>query len=128
MTRYYYTDPIQALWMFQAFKVNLYFQTKDGDVGFNPQEYADNVDSWITGYNGRTKIYVEPESEYIFEPKDMDIGITPRRIGNSFYEYSTVRGFQGWNAINAGKVGDGITILMRDNKNFFNPLIENNEH
>jgi len=29
MTRYYYTDPIQALWMFQAFKVNLYFQTKD---------------------------------------------------------------------------------------------------
>ena len=127
MSRYYYTDPIQALWMFQEFNVSLYIESEDGDVEFNPQEYADYIDEWISGYNGRTKIYVEPASEHIFKPKDMDIGIVERGIGYSFYEYSPVRGYEGWRAINAGKVGDGIMILMRDKKNFFNPLIENND-
>ena len=117
--RYYFDDPIQALWMFQTFKANFYFQTRDGDVEFNPQEYADNVDSWIDGYNGRTKIYVAPESEHIFEPENNDVGFLIQTGMTKIYNYLGCKWLNNWL-----KEGDKPQIIMRDNKHFFNPKIE----
>lgn len=118
--RLYYTCPIQALYMQLNFGVGLYFETKDGDVDFNPQEYADNVDLWLSGYNGRTKIYVENESEHILEPKEGDIvdrvDPTPH---NNFYKATL-------GDVNAFKTGNwNLRIIMRDNKQFFQAEVEN---
>ncbi len=117
--RLFYTCPIQALYMQLNFHVHLYFETKDGDVDFNPQEYADNVDLWLSGYNGRTKIYVESESEHTFEPKEGDEGRVLTRIGASYCYFKN----EHWVA--HGMQGHEVEIIMRDNKQFFQAEVEN---
>jgi hypothetical protein len=136
--RLFFTCPIQALYMQLNFGVGLYFETKNGDVDFNPQEYADNVDLWLSGYNGRTKIYVESESEHIFEPKEGDV-VKKDALDQGLFHHVSVNWIskidrdkgsfytknfsanQQWIGNRAGE------IIMRDNKQFFQAEVENDK-
>jgi hypothetical protein len=137
--RLYYTCAIQALYMQLNFGVDLYFETKDGDVDFNPQEYADNVDLWLSGYNGRTKIYIESESEHIFELKKGDLINYKSRSGKNQITATYLESFidddgikkwrlqsQGMNSPKIYKIDARLySIIMRDNKQFFQTEVEN---
>ncbi len=79
MTKYYYDCPIQALYMMREFDVKFFtkgFLNIESDFLEMELGYHLTIrDIYGKLANDYTKIYVAPESEYIFEPKEGDIGI-----------------------------------------------------
>ena len=79
MTKYYYDCPIQALYMMREFDVKFFtkgFLNIESDFLEMELGYHLTIrDIYGKLANDHTKIYVAPESEYIFEPKEGDIGI-----------------------------------------------------
>lgn len=79
MKKYYYDCPIQALYMMREFDVKFFtkgFLNIESDFLEMELGYHLTIrDIYGKLANDYTKIYVAPESEYIFEPKEGDIGI-----------------------------------------------------
>ena len=79
MTKYYYDCWIQALYMMREFDVKFFtkgFLNIESDFLEMELGYHLTIrDIYGKLANDHTKIYVAPESEYIFEPKEGDIGI-----------------------------------------------------
>ena len=79
MTKYYYDCWIQALYMMREFDVKFFtkgFLNIESDFLEMELGYHLTIrDIYGKLANDYTKIYVAPESEYIFEPKEGDIGI-----------------------------------------------------
>lgn len=112
MARLYYTCPIKALYMIKEFGVELEFPDEDGDL-FNFKHCGINgesVSEFLEGVDGYPeKIYVAKDSEHIFEPKDYDL-----------------RNDVDWNSKNYTKnLNSNCKIIMRDDKHFFMPEVEN---
>lgn len=79
MTKYYYDCWIQALYMMREFDVKFFtkgFLNIESDFLEMELGYHLTIrDIYGKLANDYTRIYVAPESEYIFEPKEGDIGI-----------------------------------------------------
>lgn len=101
--KFYFTCPIQALYMMKEFGVEFIYETRDGFVKLQNVELFGAFD----------KIYVAKESEHIFEPKEGDYGIIKGRIGNSFSRFHQ----DDW--VSHANIGILPSIIMRDNKQFF---------
>ena len=97
MTRLYFTDPIKALYMMKEFGVKLRNFTQKCLKEF---EFEDGEE-----------IYVAKESEHIFKPKDMDYGVVKRQVGFGFCQYSSARGYHGWNYIGGGVCKETVKII-----------------
>lgn len=84
MTKYYYDCPIQALYMMREFDVKFFtkgFLNIESDFLEMELGYHLTIrDIYGKLANDYTKIYVAPESEYIFEPKEGDIGICSKLL------------------------------------------------
>jgi hypothetical protein len=107
--KYYYTCPIKALYMMKEFGVRICKENQDVSNW--------NLADLLCIDFGR--IYVAPESEHIFEPKKGDEGRWLRPIGA---HYANHNGEQ-W--VSAGIEPNPPEIIMRDNKQFFIPEVEN---
>lgn len=115
MTRYYYTCPIKALYMIKEFGVQFYIEVKQlsscnlstGEVDKNEkiiqmdfeEEYLDQIlGSFEQIKNLKSKIYVASGSEHIFQKTTSDI---------------------------CQIVGNSCQIILRGDKQFFEPEVEN---
>jgi hypothetical protein len=110
--RYYYNSPIKALYMMKEFGVKYDFENEENLIRIikTPEIRRDNF---------MRKIYVAKESEHIFEPKKRDEGRWARPVGA---HYANHNGEQ-W--VSAGIEPNPPEIIMRDNKQFFMPEVEN---
>jgi hypothetical protein len=121
--RYYYTDAIVALYMMKEFEVLFYLD--DGESSTHPFIRNDEDESEIADHEllerceGYNKIYIEERSEHIFEPKKGDEGRWLRKIGAHYANYN------GEQWVSAGIEPNPPKIIMRDNKQFFMPEVEN---
>ena len=110
--KYYYTCPIQALYMHIEFGVKFDTEVKISADMTNDNDFK-NMTPEIT------KIYVKPESEHIFEPKKGDEGRWDRRVGAHYANYN------GEQWVSAGIEEKLPEIIYRNGKHFFNPKEEN---
>ena len=124
MTRYYYTDLIKALYMMKEFEVKF--------VGLNEKALIKLMHLAINMHEGlslkdipEVNLYVAPESENIFEQKKGDIGIQDDGEYFAIAKAHDIEDFED----NRHTISPSHywTIIMRDSKLFFNPLIENND-
>jgi len=125
MTKYYYTDPIKAAYMMMEFgvKINLVSDASGQEIGFEfvTFEGSDDVFKMMHYIYGRAKSYgdgfkVHPDSEHIFEPRPWDRTIFTDGAMTSF------------NRIEEDETAillSGEQIIVRDNKHFFMPEVEN---
>ena len=128
--KYYYDCPIKALYMMREFGVNFSeaHGTNHADKFFqiNESELCDFATGVIEDFRGIEQIYVKPESEYIFEPKDGDVG-QMKAVGARFFVKYNESSKQ-WKESHYGgcySKKNGSDIIMRDGKHFFNPKEEN---
>ena len=116
--KYYYDCLIQALYMNKEFGVKFYTAFKsdflDKELGF-----CADIRGIYNVLSSDNKIYVEPESEHIFEPKKGDEGRWDRRVGAHYANYN------GEQWVSAGIEEKLPDIIYRDGKHFFNPKEEN---
>jgi hypothetical protein len=108
--RYYYTDAIVALYMMKEFEVKYDFENEEGLIRIikTPKIRRDNF---------MRKIYVDKQSEHIFEPKKHDLGVNSN-CSDSLY-FDGVHWFIGMRAFG------NADIIMRGQKQFFMPEVEN---
>ena len=123
--KYYYDCLIQALYMNKEFGVKFYTAFKsdflDKELGF-----CADIRGIYNVLSSDNKIYVEPESEHIFEPKDGDLG-QMKAVGARFivkYNESS-KEWKEWHYGGYYSKKNGSDIIMRDGKHFFNPKEEN---
>lgn len=129
--KYYYDCPIQALYMNKEFGVQFYISYKNDFSDKKLSFYVDikniyNVLIQLLGICNIYKIYVAPESEHIFEPKDGDIGQMKAVGARFFVKYR--EGSKEWKEWPGGGYysdKNGSDIIYRDGKNFFMPKEEN---
>jgi hypothetical protein len=145
MIRYYYTDPIKAIYMMKEFGVKFYADTETGLINFADFEVDEGAIS-IQEFLEITKLYpkkilVAKESEHIFEPKEGDMDqygrffIKVKTTTETFIDLSVsdtkIKYDMRWSSIfeKADQDGQRISeslktnpkIIMRDNKHFFTP-------
>jgi hypothetical protein len=108
--RYYYIDAIVALYMMKEFGVEYDFENEEGLIRIikTPEIRRDNC---------MRKIYVDKESEHIFEPKKHDLGIN-LVFSDSLY-------FDGLDWFIKNIKFKNADIIMRGQKQFFMPEVEN---
>ena len=115
--RLYYTGPIKAAYMAKEFGVKLNIRVSPkGEIS----EYFIDYELMLREQE-KGLFYVAKESESIFEPIKGDEG---RWSGKRGAHYANYNGEQ-W--VSAGSEEVPPKIIMRDNKHFFNPEIENND-
>lgn len=111
--RLYFSDPIAVLWMMRYF--NLQIETYS----------IESLSQFVLFAPSDLKLYVAPESESIFEPKEGDLA----EFGEmGFYRFNR-KGLWDCTTI-MGSLNQNIErkkpkITMRDNKQFFMPEVEN---
>lgn len=117
MSRLYYDCPVKALYMMKEFWIKLECHNTDEemqDYDLNEEDrfypFHENslnaphlIEELMADFEGFRRIYVCKESEHIFEPKEDDIS-----LGTLFDAFAQKPS----------------PILMRDNKHFFYPKIE----
>ena len=132
--KYYYDCPIQALYMNKEFGVQFYISYKND---FSDKKLSFHVDiknlynvliQLLGIYNQKLsgyKIYVTPESEHIFEPKEGDLGIErnlhtlePCFFGGTYWFYDN-------DYLETKPHPQKVDIIYRNGKHFFNPKEEN---
>jgi hypothetical protein len=113
--KYYYTCPIKALYMMKEFGLFIYDKNKALFICYEPEFSLSKLLKVIEKLG---KIYVPKELEHIFEPKKGDEGRWLRPIGA---HYANHNGEQ-W--VSAGIEPNPPEIIMRDNKQFFMPEVE----
>ena len=127
--KYYYDCVIKALYMKEEFGVKFseahganhadkYFQ-------INETQLCDFATGAIEDFRGIEQIYVAPESEHIFEPKECDLGIErnlhtiePCYFSGTYWFYENER-------IKTNPHQQRVNIIYRNGKHFFNPKEEN---
>jgi len=120
--RYYYTCPIKTAYMNHEFGVITYVE-----LSIESEIYKYFIKDWNhrelkldpKEKHYRDKYYVVKESEHIFEPKKGDEGRWLRPIGA---HYANHNGEQ-W--VSAGIEPNPPEIIMRNEKQFFMPEVEN---
>jgi hypothetical protein len=116
--RYYYNSPIKALYMMREFGVKYDFENEEGLIQIikTPKIKRDNF---------MRKIYINKESEHIFEPKNYDLAGFTRDDGiSTVAQYDEAKkAFINGNFRILKKYNP--KIIMRDNKQFFMPEVEN---
>jgi len=119
---YYYTCPIKALYMMKEFKMfasdkneNLFLRYSLFEPDFKLFRILEELD----------KIYVAKESEHIFEPKKHDLAGFTRDDGiSTIAQYDEAKkAFINGSFRILKKYNP--KIIMRDNKQFFMPEVEN---
>jgi hypothetical protein len=127
--RYYYTDAIVALYMMKEFGVEFY--TKgflDVESNFLEKELGFHLEI-RTLYNKlcqvNSKIYVASESEHIFKPRNYDLAGFTRDDGiSTIAQYDEAKkAFINGSFRILKKYNP--KIIIRDNKQFFMPEVEN---
>ena len=128
--KYYYDCPIQALYMQKEFGVQFYTIHKsdlsDKKLSFHVdiKNIYNVLIQLLAIYNpmiSDNKIYVAPESEHIFEPKEYDIGIYNGELWTFIARQWVLS-----NDYEQTESDDFIkNIVERDGKHFFNPKEEN---
>ena len=127
--KYYYTDAIVALYMMKEFGVK-FKQLLYPDIHSVERELLgvsfESVHEEILlqkSVNDKIKfenrLIVAKESEHIFEPKKGDEGRWLRKIGAHYANHN------GGQWVSAGIEPNPPEIIMRDNKQFFMPEVEN---
>ena len=128
--KYYYDCPIQALYMNKEFGVQFYISYKNDFSDKKLSFYVDikniyNVLIQLLGICNIYKIYVAPESEHIFEPKEGDLGIErnlhtlePCFFGGTYWFYDN-------DYLEIKPHPQKVNIIYRNGKHFFNPKEEN---
>ena len=117
--KYYYVCPIQALYMHIEFGVKF-----DTEIQISADLSSDNDFKNMTP--DITKIYVKPESEHIFEPKEGDLGQMKAEGARFFVKYNeSLKEWKEWHCGGYYSDKNGSDIIMRDGKHFFNPKEEN---
>ncbi len=123
--RLYFTCPYKALYMQEHFNIKLMPQELFGIISNVFGTYEEGDDLKIKILPHFDKVYVAPESEEIFEPKDRDFGISSRGAIQTIYDSEN-----GWVSVANGAWSGSIQsskIIMRDNKQFFDALREEND-
>lgn len=123
MTRYYYECPIEAAYMAKEFGVKFVDRVGNGlkpVIKFNQLTWR-----FVVGSDDylRENLFVNKESETLFEPKLFDLGYCLKHDAAVIYQSFKKDEF-GW-------IGDGknyglyydeeCQIIMRDGKHFFSP-------
>ena len=127
--KYYYDCWIQALYMMKEFDVNFFTKGHlDIESDFLEEELGFHLnirDIYGKLANNNTKIYVAPESEHIFEPKEGDLGIErnlhsmePCYFSGTYWFYENER-------VKTNPHQQRVNIIYRNGKHFFNPKEEN---
>lgn len=120
MKKLYYTCPIKAIYMMKEFGVELEFPDDDGELfdfkhcGIN----GESVSEFLEGVEGYpNKIYVAKDSEHIFEPKSHDVVFSQEQQFSKIHPklHKDVITYLGGN------------IVMRNDKHFFMPEVENDD-
>ena len=134
--KYYYNCPIKALYMNKEFGVKFYTTFKNDFLDKKLSFHVDFKDIYnvlielLGAYNASSsdnKIYVAPESEYIFELKNDDFGIVKNfnpLIFVRFCSYYNSWVYEG-DEYEERFNNDEVNIIYRDGKHFFNPKEEN---
>jgi len=116
--RYYYTDAIVALYMMKEFGVTYDFENEEGLIRIikTLEIRRDNL---------MRKIYVAKESEHIFEPKNYDLAGFTRDDGiSTIAQYDAAKkAFINGSFRILKKYNP--KIIIRYNKQFFMPEVEN---
>ena len=128
--KYYYDCPIKALYMHIEFGVK--FSEAHGanhaDKFFqiNETQLCDFATKAIEDFRGIEQIYVAPESEHIFEPKEGDLGQMKAEKARFFVKYNeSSKEWKEWHCGGYYSDKNGSDIIYRNGKNFFNPKEEN---
>jgi len=115
---YYYTCPIKALYMMKEFGVKYDFENEEGLIRIIkiPEIRRDNF---------MRKIYVATKSQEIFKPRNYDLSGFTRDDGiSTIGQYDEAKkAFINGNFRILKKYNP--KIIMRDNKQFFMPEVEN---
>lgn len=139
MPKYYYTDPIKVLHMMKNFGAEFEIPNEDfddQDDGFAEPyfdfrlleiESPETINTLLDMLENGGRIYVKKESEFIFEPKKADFILLPDI--ESFVVIDEVKKvFDNGNIETVSyqrPFEKGKQIIMRDNKHFFMPEVEN---
>ena len=133
--KYYYDCPIQALYMNKEFGVRFYTSFKSDVLDKKLSFHVDirdicNVLIELLGiYNpllSDNKIYVAPESEFNFEPKEGDLGQMKAEGARFFVKYNeSLKEWKEWHCGGYYSDKNGSEIIYRNGKHFFNPKEEN---
>ena len=129
--KYYYDCPIQALYMMKEFGVNLKCENESSSYYYSfGKAMLDHIRREVlkdtTWEKNLGKIYVAPESEHIFEPKEGDLGQMKAEGARFFVKYNeSLKEWKEWHGGGYYSDKNGSDIIMRDGKHFFNPKEEN---
>lgn len=155
--RLYFTCPIKALYMMKEFDVKFYieeklinckqfsscdlptieYDDKTIQIDFEEEYLYQILGSFAEIKNLKSKIYVAPESKYIFEPQKGDIGVLIEKWGRIEEFYIVER--KHWGSMHSefnykwfkGKeevcITEKVEITMRVNAQFFMPEVENGQ-
>ena len=121
--RLFYICPIQALYMIKNFGVKLEVEIDDEtydfqDIGAEAETVSDLLELFK---NYPERIYVEKESEVLFEPQEEDIGLSRKGELTIFNEEERWEGFD----CSSSSAMDASKIILREGKQFFAPEVEN---
>lgn len=108
----YFNDPIKALYMMREFDVELRDFTEKSLVEF------------LFHFNNEDKIYVFKESEYIFLPKEDDLGLANSKKGSYVTKRINKLIGQGFFDVWDNKDAQNVKIIMRNGKHFFQAEVE----
>ena len=129
--KYYYECPIQALYMMKEFGVNLKCENESSSYYYSfGKAMLDHIRREVlkdtTWEKNLGKIYVAPESEHIFEPKEGDLGQMKAEGARFFVKYNeSLKEWKEWHCGGYYSDKNGSEIIYRDGKQFFNPKEEN---
>ena len=124
--KYYYDCLIKALYMNKEFGVKFYTAFKsdflDKELGF-----CADIRGIYNVLSSDNKIYVEPESEHILEPKEGDFGIVKNSNPLIFVRFRSQYNCWGYEGDEYYEQfnNDEVNIIYRNGKHFFNPKEEN---
>jgi len=129
--KYYYDCPIQALYMTREFDVKFFTKGHlniESDFLEMELGYHLNIrDIYGKLANDHTKIYVAPESEHIFEPKEGDIGICDKLLITVKFDIKDWVPSKMLKKETYYEIKETLFVetVYRDGKHFFNPKEEN---
>ena len=129
--KYYYECPIQALYMMKEFGVNLKCENESSSYYYSfGKAMLDHIRREVlkdtTWEKNLGKIYVAPESEHIFEPKEGDLGQMKAEGARFFVKYNeSSKEWKEWHCGGYYSDKNVSNIIYRNGKHFFNPKEEN---
>ena len=129
MKKLFFTNPIFCLYMMQEFGIKV--ECEGYNSGYEAFDFYRESQFWRylqeiiedlkEGKVDPRKIYVAPESEHIFEPKEKDM------LNGGSFVFSLGGELKAFNMEGARLIGSNEKIIMRDNKQFFPAEVEDDK-